>query len=81
MPHELETLGKLTGVEYFTNKSHLGDEGGEATYDHHFRMTNQNGRHVIVKISRYPDVVYDVVNEQLLLSGGSYTIRAEGIDV
>lgn len=80
-PHELETLGKLVGVDYFTTKSHLGTEGGEAVYDHHFRMTNQNGKHVIVKISRYPDVIYRVLDEQIEFSGGSYSIRAEGIDV
>jgi hypothetical protein len=33
-----------------------------------------------VKIARYPDLIYDVRNEQLLFSGGSYEIIAEGID-
>lgn len=78
--HELETLGKVVGVDYFTTKDHLGDEGGTATYEHGFRMTNENGQHVVVKIARYPDLIYRVRDEQLEFSGGSYEIRAEGID-
>lgn len=80
-PHELETLGKLKGVDYFTDKTHLGDEGGTAVYQHGFRMTNENGQHVIVTIARYPDLIYRVLDEQLEFSGGSYTIRREGIDL
>jgi hypothetical protein len=79
-PHELETLGRLTDIGYQTNKTHLGDEGGEAVYVHKFRATNRNGKHVIVKIARYPDLIYDVRNEQLLFSGGSYEILREGIN-
>ncbi len=79
-PHELETLGRLTDIGYHTNKTHLGDEGGEAVYVHKFRTTNDNGRHVVVKIARYPDLIYDVRNEQLLFSGGSYEILREGIN-
>jgi hypothetical protein len=78
--HELETLGRLTDIGYQTNKTHLGDEGGEAVYVHKFRSTNENGRHVIVRIARYPDLIYDVRNEQLLFSGGSYEILREGIN-
>lgn len=80
-PHELETLGKLKGVDYFTTKTHLGEDGGTAVYDHGFRMTNENGQHVVVKIARYPDLIYRVLDEQLEFSGGSYTIRREGIDL
>jgi hypothetical protein len=79
-PHELETVGRLTDIGYQTNKTHLGDEGGEAVYVHKFRSTNQNGKHVVVKIARYPDLIYDVRNEQLLFSGGSYEILREGIN-
>lgn len=79
-PHELETLGRLTDIGYHTKKTHLGDEGGEAVYVHKFRTTNDGGKHVVVKIARYPDLIYDVRNEQLLFSGGSYEIIAEGID-
>lgn len=78
--HEFETLGKVTDIGYQTNKTHLGDEGGQAVYVHKFRSTNENGRHVIVKIAREPDLIYDVRNEQLLFSGGSYEILREGID-
>ena len=79
-PHESEVLGKVKVIDYHTDKSHLGDEGGKAVYTHQFRTTNKNGKHVTVSMAKYPTLVYDVVNEQLLLSGGSYTIRAEGID-
>jgi hypothetical protein len=27
--HELETLGRVTKIGYFTSKEHLGDEGGD----------------------------------------------------
>lgn len=78
--HELETLGTVTNIGYKTNKTHLGDEGGEAVYVHRFRATNDNGKHVIVKMTREPNLIYDVRNEQLLFSGGSYEILPEGIN-
>lgn len=78
--HEMETLGTITEIAYQTNKTHLGKEGGEAVYVHKFRTTNEDGKHVTVRMSREPDLVYDVRNEQLLFSGGSYTILREGID-
>jgi hypothetical protein len=79
-PHELETLGKVVALDYFTSKSHLGDEGGTAVYAHKLRTTNENGRHVVVRIARYPDLIYRVLDQQMEFSGGSYEIRAEGID-
>lgn len=79
-PHELETLGKVLDIDYHTTKTHLGDEGGTATYAHTFRTTNENGQHVVVTIARYPDLIYRVLDEQLEFSGGSYTIKREGID-
>jgi hypothetical protein len=79
-PHETETLGRVTNIGYKTNKTHLGDEGGEAVYVHRFRAVNQNGKHVVVKMTREPDLIYDVRNEQLLFSGGSYEILREGIN-
>lgn len=78
--HELETLGRVKLLDYKTDKEHLGDEGGNATYRHKFRTTNENGEHVTLKIARYPDLIYRVRDEQLEFSGGSYTIIAEGID-
>lgn len=79
-PHELETLGKVTLIDYHTTKDHLGNEGGTAVYRHKLRTTNQNGQHVTVKVARYPDLIYRVRDEQLEFSGGSYEILAEGID-
>ncbi len=79
-PHELETLGKVTALDYFTNKTHLGDEGGEAVYAHQLRTTNEDGKHVVVAIARYPDLIYRVMDQRMEFSGGSYEIRAEGID-
>jgi len=79
-PHETETLGQVKHIDYFTTKDHLGDEGGEATYTHQFTTTNQNGNHVRVKIARYPDLIYRVRDQKLEFSGGSYEIRAEGIN-
>jgi hypothetical protein len=79
-PHELETLGKVLTVAYSTDKKHLGAEGGKAVYVHDFTTTNENGKHVKVPEARLPQLIYDVRNEQLLFSGGSYEIIAEGID-
>ena len=79
-PHELETLGKVVDIDYHTDKSHLGSEGGKAVYAHRFRTTNQDGQHVTVTVARYPDLIYRVRDEQLEFSGGSYQIKAEGID-
>jgi len=79
--HELETLGKVKSLDYFTRKDHLGDEGGEAIFRHKLRTTNENGRHVTVRVARYPDLIYRVRDKKLEFSGGSYEIRAEGIDL
>lgn len=35
-PHETEVLGKVHRVYYYTVKDHLGDDGGEAIYNHRF---------------------------------------------
>lgn len=78
--HELQTLGKLAAVGYFTDKTHLGDEGGEAIYSHKFRTTNKAGRHVVVTIAREPDLIYRVRDQKFEIAGGSYDIKAEGID-
>jgi hypothetical protein len=65
--HEVETLGDVTDVEYFTTKDHLGNDGGTAIYHHKFSKP-------------YPELVYDVVNESLMFSGGRYVVLPEGID-
>jgi len=79
--HELETLGQIIAVAYHTRKDHLEEkDGGEAIYSHTFRTTNKAGRHVVVKMTRPPDLIYRVLDQQFEISGGSYEIRAEGID-
>lgn len=80
-PHETETLGEVITIDYFTDKEHLGDEGGVAVYTHKFRSTNDNGKHKTVKMAQYPDLIYHLRDEHLEFSGGSYEIRAEGIDL
>lgn len=65
--HEMEALGEVKAVEYFTRKDHLGKDGGTAIYRHKFSKP-------------YPELQYDVLNEQLIFSGGSYVIPSEGID-
>ena len=66
-PHETETLGEVVRVDYFTTKNHLGSDGGTAVYQHKFHKP-------------YPELVYDVANQQLIFSGGKYVILPEGID-
>lgn len=69
-PHELELLGTLARVWYYTTKTHLRPEdGGTAIYDHEF---GGRGR-------RRPVVMYDVLNRLLSVVGGDYTILPEGI--
>ena len=80
-PHEVETLGRVRDIGYDGEKHHLGAEGGKALYIHRFRTTNENGEHVIVDVARYPDLIYRVRDKRLEFSGGSYTIRREGIDL
>jgi hypothetical protein len=77
-PHEVETLGKVVELAYFTRKDHLGDEGGTALYFHVAGETNENGKRKMAGWS--PDLIYRKRDEALEFSGGSYTIRAEGVD-
>lgn len=79
-PHEVETLGQVEKIGYLTRKDHLGTEGGTALYLHKFRTTNEHGRHVTIKTTRRPDLIYYVLDERLVFSGGSYEIIPEGID-
>ena len=69
-PHELEVLGKLKRITYFTDKKHLGKEGGVANYKH--KLGEVSGK--------LPHVIYDVMNKTLSIAGGAYTILPEGID-
>jgi hypothetical protein len=77
-PHEIETLGQVTEIQYFTTKTHLGSEGGTAIYFHKAGTTSSNGRHK--KVGYGPDLIYRVRDKALEFSGGTYEIRAEGID-
>lgn len=78
--HEVETLGVVKVIDYFTTKKHLGRDGGTAVYVHRFRTEERGGRTVIVKILRWPDAIYFVRDKRIVFSGGSYTILPEGID-
>jgi hypothetical protein len=80
-PHEIETIGRVDDIAYFADKHHPGPDFGEGLYVHKFRTTNENGEHVTVAIARWPDLIYRVRDQQFEFSGGSYTIRAEGIDL
>ena len=73
--HEVEYLGHLVEVTYYTIKDHLGDEGGEANYVHKFGTNEATGEK-----TECPRVNYRVADEQIELSGGGYTIPSEGID-
>jgi len=78
-PHELEILGALTSVVYFTRKDHLrAEDGGTAAYDHKFgtQRSHAFGKHG----SRLPLVGYDVRNKLLSIQGGGYELPSEGID-
>jgi hypothetical protein len=66
--HELEDLGQVIWISYYTRKDHLAPEdGGEAIYKHQF------GR-------KKPTLIYDTVNKKMDLAGGGYDIPDEGID-
>jgi hypothetical protein len=79
-PHELEILGALTAVVYFTTKDHLmPEDGGTANYKHKFgngARTYRFGQ----RGTRFPLMGYDVRNQMLSIQGGDYDLPAEGID-
>jgi len=79
-PHELEVLGHLKYVTYYTVKHHLGKDGGEANYRHRFNDNGGVSMMIGTKSKNRPTVVYDVNNKLLLLAGGEYDILPEGID-
>lgn len=70
VPHEIEVLGKLKSIKYYTDKKHLGRDGGLANYKHKLGETS----------GKVPHVIYDVMNKTLSIAGGAYTILPEGID-
>ena len=81
--HDKEDLGEVKKLFYFTNKTHLGDQGGEAIYHHTLgeERTKRNylfGKLKGRKVPR-PRLVYDVMNQALEIIGGEYVIEPEGI--
>lgn len=75
-PHEQELLGKVVGITYFTVKTHLGRDGGEADYTHKFGEESAK-RQMRIEVS--PTATYHTLNKVIELWGGKYTIEAEGI--
>jgi hypothetical protein len=74
--HEMEELGRLEWIYYYTVKDHLGDDGGEAIYKHRLAKKVRGG----AGGGQKPVVLYDVRNKLLSIAGGSYTILPEGIE-
>lgn len=79
--HDVEDLGEVTKLWYFTTKDHLGDQGGEASYHHTLseerktRMFYGFGERRAPK----PRLLYDVLNQALAFAGGEYSVEPEGI--
>jgi hypothetical protein len=79
--HDVEDLGEVTKLWYFTTKDHLGDQGGEASYHHTLseekktRMSYGFGERRAPK----PRLLYDVLNQSLAFAGGEYSVEPEGI--
>lgn len=66
---ELGVIGELVSVTYYTDKHHLGDQGGIAEYVHEFGE----------KGGELPILMFDYDSQQLIIVGGSYTITEAGI--
>jgi hypothetical protein len=79
--HDIEDLGEVVKLWYFTTKDHLGDQGGEASYHHRLseegkvRMQQDFGKRHVPR----PRLVYDTQNRALGFAGGEYTVEPEGI--
>jgi hypothetical protein len=76
---DLCIIGPIWSIAYFTDKSHL--EGPEyqkkgAPYEHQFGEEADKGEG---HYGEQPVLIYDSRNERLMLSGGSYEIRPNGI--
>jgi hypothetical protein len=76
--HEKEDLGRCVDVVYYTVKTHLGQEGGDADYTHAFaEETARKQKHV--RIVQSPMATYHLLNEKIELWGGVYENTPEGI--
>lgn len=76
--HEQEILGKCVDITYYTDKTHLGKDGGKADYVHAFGEETA-GKKTHLRILVSPTATYDVTNQIIGLWGGKYTIEEEGI--
>lgn len=75
---QLVKLGCLDKIVYLTDKYHLDDsDGKEAEYVHKLGKKKMFG--FSKKRTGRPEVIYDTVNQQLKLVGGTYSITDEGI--
>jgi hypothetical protein len=74
--HEQEILGTCVDITYFTNKTHLGRDGGVADYVHAFGEESAKRK---MRILVSPTATYHTVNKIIGLWGGKYTIEPEGI--
>lgn len=77
--HEQEILGKCVDITYYTDKTHLGKDGGKADYVHAFGEETAKGHKTKLRILVSPTATYDVTNQIIGLWGGKYTIEEEGI--
>jgi hypothetical protein len=79
--HDIEDLGEVVKLWYFTTKDHLGDQGGEASYHHTLgeekktRMSYGFGE----KRAPKPRLLFDILNQVLAFAGGEYSVEPEGI--
>lgn len=76
---DLCVIGPVWSISYFTDKHHL--EGPEyqkkgAPYEHQFGEEADKGEG---HWGEQPVLIYDSRNERIMLSGGSYEIRENGI--
>jgi len=78
-PHEKNVVGEVAEIRYFTTKDHLGSDGGTALYFHKAGTTvTAMGRHS--KVGYGPQLIYRTRDKSLEFAGGTYEIKAEGID-
>ena len=63
-------------ITYFTDKTHLGRDGGVADYVHAFGEESAKRK---MRILVSPTATYHTVNKIIGLWGGKYTIEPEGI--
>jgi hypothetical protein len=81
--HDKEDLGEIEKLYYSTNKTHLGDQGGEAIYHHTLGEERTKRDYLFGKLKGRkvprPRLVYDVMNQALEIIGGEYVIEPEGI--